>query len=48
MIWFWLLALSFHCCYFGSQCLADALILLLEVGDQLRRLFDGSVLADSL
>src|SRR6266566_2951704 len=48
MSWLWLLALSSHSCYFGSQCLADAPVLLLEAGDQLRRRLDPPVLTQSL
>src|SRR6266566_3549033 len=44
----WLLALSFCTCYFGGKCPADALVLLLKAGDQLRRPFDRSTFAQRL
>src|SRR5438552_18686793 len=48
MSWLWLLALSFCTCYFGGKCPADALVLLLKAGDQLRRPCHRPVLADGL
>src|SRR5438876_598633 len=44
----WLLALSCCTCYFGGKCPADAPVLLLKAGDQLRSPFDRSTLAQRL
>src|SRR5689334_10370307 len=44
----WLLALSLCTCYFCGKCPADALVLLLKVGDQLRRPCDRPILTDGL
>src|SRR5262252_595374 len=44
----WLLALSLCTCYFGGKCPADALVLLLKAGDQLRRPCPRPVLTQRL